>query len=152
MCDACSWEWHFLSISCWRCWAVNENMIYWWIIRFPILFASLVSMQWFTCPFFPQVCVWTYVCTWLIYCMFGLSDWQVNFVIFIKILKVIISKLRANNQSGYPDYKLRQVVAEYFYYFCKDLKPEQFQTIKKRLVHVKNWFVQLLNTDNKTCT
>ncbi|KAM7381806.1 hypothetical protein PAMA_012589 [Pampus argenteus] len=55
-----------------ECWAVNENMIYWWIIRFPILFASLI-----------------------------------NFLIFVKILKVILSKLRASNQSGYPDYKLR---------------------------------------------
>uniref|UniRef100_A0A3Q2Y516 Glucagon receptor n=1 Tax=Hippocampus comes TaxID=109280 RepID=A0A3Q2Y516_HIPCM len=27
-----------------ECWAVNENMNYWWIIRSPILFASLVSM------------------------------------------------------------------------------------------------------------
>ncbi|XP_041819328.1 glucagon receptor-like [Chelmon rostratus] len=55
-----------------ECWAVNENMNYWWIIRFPILFASLI-----------------------------------NFLIFMKILKVILSKLRANNRSGYPDYKLR---------------------------------------------
>uniref|UniRef100_A0AAV2LA40 Glucagon receptor n=1 Tax=Knipowitschia caucasica TaxID=637954 RepID=A0AAV2LA40_KNICA len=39
-----------------ECWACNENMNYWWIIRFPILFASL---------------------------------------------------LRAGNQQGYPDYKLR---------------------------------------------
>ncbi|XP_042254106.1 glucagon receptor-like [Thunnus albacares] len=55
-----------------ECWAVNENMNYWWIIRFPILFASLI-----------------------------------NFLIFMKIVKVILSKLRASNQSGYPDYKLR---------------------------------------------
>uniref|UniRef100_A0A671WTU9 Glucagon receptor b n=1 Tax=Sparus aurata TaxID=8175 RepID=A0A671WTU9_SPAAU len=55
-----------------ECWAFNENMNYWWIIRFPILFASLI-----------------------------------NFLIFMKILKVILSKLRANNQSEYPDYKLR---------------------------------------------
>ncbi|XP_037611731.1 glucagon receptor-like [Sebastes umbrosus] len=55
-----------------ECWAVNENMNYWWIIRFPILFASLI-----------------------------------NFLIFMKILKVILSKLRASNQTGYPDYKLR---------------------------------------------
>uniref|UniRef100_H3D5K6 Glucagon receptor b n=1 Tax=Tetraodon nigroviridis TaxID=99883 RepID=H3D5K6_TETNG len=55
-----------------ECWAVNENMNYWWIIRLPILFASLI-----------------------------------NFLIFIKILKVILSKLRASNQSGYPDFKLR---------------------------------------------
>ncbi|KAI3365641.1 hypothetical protein L3Q82_010722 [Scortum barcoo] len=62
-----------------ECWAVNENMNYWWIIRFPILLASLI-----------------------------------NFLIFMKILKVILSKLRASNQSGYPDYKLRQVVSAYF--------------------------------------
>ncbi|XP_028989917.1 glucagon receptor-like isoform X2 [Betta splendens] len=55
-----------------ECWAFNENMSYWWIIRFPILFASLIS-----------------------------------FLIFMKILKVILSKLRASHQSGYPDYKLR---------------------------------------------
>uniref|UniRef100_A0A8C2XPS8 Glucagon receptor n=1 Tax=Cyclopterus lumpus TaxID=8103 RepID=A0A8C2XPS8_CYCLU len=55
-----------------ECWAVNENMNYWWIIRFPILLVSLI-----------------------------------NFLIFMKILKVILSKLRASNQSGYPDYKLR---------------------------------------------
>ncbi|KAM8729385.1 glucagon receptor-like [Acanthopagrus schlegelii] len=55
-----------------ECWAFNENMNYWWIIRFPILFASII-----------------------------------NFLIFMKILKVILSKLRANNQSEYADYKLR---------------------------------------------
>ncbi|KAL2078257.1 hypothetical protein ACEWY4_025942 [Coilia grayii] len=55
-----------------ECWAINENMNYWWIIRVPILFASLV-----------------------------------NFLIFMKILKVILSKLRADNQQRYPDYKLR---------------------------------------------
>ncbi|CAB1312291.1 unnamed protein product, partial [Coregonus sp. 'balchen'] len=27
-----------------ECWAVNENMSYWWIIRFPILFASLATL------------------------------------------------------------------------------------------------------------
>lgn len=26
-----------------RCWALNENMAYWWIIRIPILLASLVG-------------------------------------------------------------------------------------------------------------
>ncbi|XP_049615400.1 glucagon receptor isoform X1 [Syngnathus scovelli] len=55
-----------------ECWAVNENMNYWWIIRSPILFASLI-----------------------------------NFLIFVKILKVILSKLRANNQSDYYSYKRR---------------------------------------------
>lgn len=46
--------------------------------------------------------------------IFGFSDQQINFLIFMKILKVILSKLRASNQSGYPDYKLRQVVSAYF--------------------------------------
>ncbi|XP_037546751.1 glucagon receptor-like [Nematolebias whitei] len=55
-----------------ECWAVNENMNYWWIIRFPVLFATLI-----------------------------------NFLIFLKILGVIFSKLRGNNQCQYPDYKLR---------------------------------------------
>ncbi|XP_020780018.2 glucagon receptor-like [Boleophthalmus pectinirostris] len=55
-----------------ECWAFNENMNYWWIIRFPILFASLI-----------------------------------NFMIFLKVIKMIFSKLRASNQRGYPDYKLR---------------------------------------------
>ncbi|KAM8876560.1 glucagon receptor-like [Synchiropus picturatus] len=31
----------------------------------------------------------------------------INFFIFMKILKMIFSKLRAGNQSGYPDYKIR---------------------------------------------
>ncbi|XP_012718487.2 glucagon receptor [Fundulus heteroclitus] len=55
-----------------ECWAVNENMNYWWIIRLPVLAASLI-----------------------------------NFLIFMKILGVIFSKLRGNIHSRYPDYKLR---------------------------------------------
>ncbi|XP_064009245.1 glucagon-like peptide 1 receptor isoform X2 [Pogoniulus pusillus] len=54
-----------------ECWALNENMAYWWIIRIPILLASLI-----------------------------------NLLIFVRILKVILAKLRAN-QKGYADYKLR---------------------------------------------
>ncbi|KFO71221.1 Glucagon receptor, partial [Cuculus canorus] len=54
-----------------ECWALNENMAYWWIIRIPILLASLI-----------------------------------NLLIFMRILKVILAKLRAN-QKGYADYKLR---------------------------------------------
>ncbi|OWK52369.1 Glucagon receptor [Lonchura striata] len=54
-----------------KCWALNENMAYWWIIRIPILLASLI-----------------------------------NLLIFMRILKVILAKLRAN-QKGYADYKLR---------------------------------------------
>ncbi|KAM9424060.1 glucagon receptor-like [Pholidichthys leucotaenia] len=55
-----------------ECWAANENMSYWWILRLPVLLTSLI-----------------------------------NFLIFMKILMVIFSKLRASNQSQYPDYKLR---------------------------------------------
>ncbi|KAM9555281.1 glucagon receptor-like isoform 4-T4 [Guaruba guarouba] len=29
-----------------ECWALNENMAYWWIIRIPILLASLVGAPW----------------------------------------------------------------------------------------------------------
>ncbi|XP_075686583.1 glucagon receptor-like isoform X2 [Rhinoderma darwinii] len=54
-----------------ECWALNDNMAYWWIIRIPILLASVI-----------------------------------NLVIFMRILKMILSKLRAN-QKGYADYKLR---------------------------------------------
>ncbi|XP_075035506.1 glucagon receptor-like [Mixophyes fleayi] len=54
-----------------ECWALNDNMAYWWIIRIPILLASLI-----------------------------------NLLIFMRILKMILSKLRAN-QKGYADYKLR---------------------------------------------
>lgn len=32
-----------LRVSLGRCWALNENMAYWWIIRIPILLASLVG-------------------------------------------------------------------------------------------------------------
>ncbi|KAM4025329.1 glucagon receptor-like isoform 1-T1 [Anomaloglossus baeobatrachus] len=54
-----------------ECWALNDNMAYWWIIRIPILLASVI-----------------------------------NLVIFMRILKMILSKLRAN-QKGFADYKLR---------------------------------------------
>ncbi|XP_073492668.1 glucagon receptor-like [Aquarana catesbeiana] len=54
-----------------ECWALNDNMAYWWIIRIPILLASVI-----------------------------------NLLIFMRILKMILSKLRAN-QKGYADYKLR---------------------------------------------
>lgn len=36
-------KWHDSPLH--RCWAVNENMNYWWIIRLPILFASLVKKK-----------------------------------------------------------------------------------------------------------
>ncbi|XP_042564568.1 gastric inhibitory polypeptide receptor, partial [Clupea harengus] len=54
-----------------RCWEINENMSYWWIIRTPILLAILV-----------------------------------NFFIFIRIILILISKLKAH-QMRYTDYKFR---------------------------------------------
>ncbi|KAJ7990316.1 hypothetical protein DPEC_G00299040 [Dallia pectoralis] len=54
-----------------RCWEVNGNMAYWWIIRAPILLAILV-----------------------------------NFFIFIRIIQILVSKLKAH-QMRYTDYKFR---------------------------------------------
>ncbi|XP_051521842.1 glucagon receptor-like [Myxocyprinus asiaticus] len=54
-----------------RCWEINENIGYWWIIRTPILLAILV-----------------------------------NFFIFIRIIQILISKLKAH-QMRYTDYKFR---------------------------------------------
>lgn len=54
-----------------RCWEINENMAYWWIIRTPILLAILV-----------------------------------NFFIFIRIIHILVSKLKAH-QMRYTDYKFR---------------------------------------------
>ncbi|XP_016375448.1 gastric inhibitory polypeptide receptor-like isoform X2 [Sinocyclocheilus rhinocerous] len=54
-----------------RCWEINENMAYWWIIRTPILLAILV-----------------------------------NFFIFIRIIQILVSKLKAH-QMRYTDYKFR---------------------------------------------
>uniref|UniRef100_A0AAY4D253 Gastric inhibitory polypeptide receptor n=1 Tax=Denticeps clupeoides TaxID=299321 RepID=A0AAY4D253_9TELE len=54
-----------------RCWEINENTAYWWIIRTPILLAILV-----------------------------------NFFIFIRIILILMSKLKAH-QMRYTDYKFR---------------------------------------------
>ncbi|XP_006627747.2 gastric inhibitory polypeptide receptor [Lepisosteus oculatus] len=54
-----------------KCWEMNENMAYWWIIRSPILFSILI-----------------------------------NFFIFIRIIKILVSKLTAH-QMRYTDYKFR---------------------------------------------
>ncbi|KAJ7316097.1 hypothetical protein JRQ81_002259 [Phrynocephalus forsythii] len=53
------------------CWATNQNMAFWWIIRGPILFSIVV-----------------------------------NFCIFLNILKLLLSKLKAQ-QMNFRDYKLR---------------------------------------------
>ncbi|CAL8303607.1 unnamed protein product [Merluccius merluccius] len=54
-----------------KCWELNVNMNYWWIIRSPILLAVVT-----------------------------------NFIIFIHIIKILVSKLRAH-QMRYTDYKFR---------------------------------------------
>ncbi|XP_070998962.1 glucagon receptor-like [Oncorhynchus clarkii lewisi] len=54
-----------------ECWEQNINMLYWWIIRSPILLAVVI-----------------------------------NFLIFIHIIKILVSKLRAH-QMRYSDYKFR---------------------------------------------
>ncbi|KAI3354020.1 hypothetical protein L3Q82_018578 [Scortum barcoo] len=54
-----------------KCWEINENMVHWWIIRTPILLATLV-----------------------------------NFFIFVRILHILVSKLKAH-QMRYSDYKFR---------------------------------------------
>lgn len=90
-----------------RCWALNENMAYWWIIRIPILLASMVGdpgdgagsrgSPWLGLGWREG---------WL--CSMGAPHCppQINLLIFMRILKVILAKLRAN-QKGYADYKLR---------------------------------------------
>ncbi|XP_047449858.1 glucagon receptor [Mugil cephalus] len=54
-----------------RCWEINQNPAYWWIIRTPILMAIMV-----------------------------------NFFVFIRIIQILISKLKAR-QMRYTDYKFR---------------------------------------------
>lgn len=89
-------------------------MAYWWIIRIPILLASLVGGP--ERP--PEPSLGAGAGSWL-----GFGDGgragpgaglvhgcppypQINLLIFMRILKVILAKLRAN-QKGYADYKLR---------------------------------------------
>ncbi|XP_065591683.1 glucagon receptor isoform X2 [Cyrtonyx montezumae] len=54
-----------------QCWSTNNNMAFWWIIRFPTFLAILI-----------------------------------NFFIFIRIIQILVSKLRAH-QMRYTDYKFR---------------------------------------------
>ncbi|NWH68722.1 GLR protein, partial [Geococcyx californianus] len=57
-----------------QCWSTNNNMGFWWILRFPVFLAILI-----------------------------------NFFIFIRIIQILVSKLRAH-QMRYTDYKFRWVV------------------------------------------
>ncbi|NXD84159.1 GLR protein, partial [Halcyon senegalensis] len=54
-----------------QCWTTNNNMGFWWILRFPVFLAILI-----------------------------------NFFIFIRIIQILVSKLRAH-QMRYTDYKFR---------------------------------------------
>ncbi|XP_062976229.1 glucagon receptor [Elgaria multicarinata webbii] len=54
-----------------QCWTTNNNMGFWWILRFPVFLAILI-----------------------------------NFIIFIRIIQILVSKLRAH-QMRYTDYKFR---------------------------------------------
>ncbi|XP_063149370.1 glucagon receptor [Candoia aspera] len=54
-----------------HCWSINNNMGFWWILRFPVFLAILI-----------------------------------NFFIFIRIIQILVSKLRAH-QMRYTDYKFR---------------------------------------------
>ncbi|NXY07957.1 GLR protein, partial [Pteruthius melanotis] len=56
-----------------QCWSTNNNMGFWWILRFPVFLAILI-----------------------------------NFFIFIRIIQILVSKLRAH-QMRYTDYKFRWV-------------------------------------------
>ncbi|XP_009879593.1 PREDICTED: glucagon receptor [Charadrius vociferus] len=55
-----------------QCWTTNNNMGFWWILRFPVFLAILI-----------------------------------NFFIFIRIIQILVSKLRAH-QMRYTDYKFRR--------------------------------------------
>ncbi|NXJ94986.1 GLR protein, partial [Corythaixoides concolor] len=57
-----------------QCWTTNNNMGFWWILRFPVFLAILI-----------------------------------NFFIFIRIIQILVSKLRAH-QMRYTDYKFRWAV------------------------------------------
>ncbi|NXJ83962.1 GLR protein, partial [Trogon melanurus] len=57
-----------------QCWTTNNNMGFWWILRFPVFLAILI-----------------------------------NFFIFIRIIQILVSKLRAH-QMRYTDYKFRWVM------------------------------------------
>uniref|UniRef100_A0A8C3CSP6 Glucagon receptor n=1 Tax=Cairina moschata TaxID=8855 RepID=A0A8C3CSP6_CAIMO len=56
-----------------QCWSTNNNMGFWWILRFPVFLAILI-----------------------------------NFFIFIRIIQILVSKLRAH-QMRYTDYKFSRL-------------------------------------------
>lgn len=65
--------------------------------------------------------------------MLLLSAQQINFLIFMKILSVIFSKLRANIHSRYPDYKLRQVVSAILQKRLVEFLPEEARVSRNKV-------------------
>ncbi|TKS80661.1 Glucagon receptor [Collichthys lucidus] len=86
-----------------RCWEINENKGHWWIIRAPILLAILVMCT--------QAETLSAFQIRLNQHKHGTETSQllvihVNFFIFIRIIHILVSKLKAH-QMRYTDYKFR---------------------------------------------
>ncbi|XP_014743021.1 PREDICTED: glucagon receptor isoform X2 [Sturnus vulgaris] len=104
-----------------QCWSTNNNMGFWWILRFPVFLAILVSLRQPLARRLSQAPRWlrgaaegrgTEVsCLSLplalpVPLMAHSIPLQINFFIFIRIIQILVSKLRAH-QMRYTDYKFR---------------------------------------------
>lgn len=89
------------------CWTRNSNMNYWLIIRLPILFAIGVSggvgVAWVCCGGLGKCVVRRPPATLP-------SALQVNFLIFVRVICIVVSKLKANLMCK-TDIKCRCVTA-----------------------------------------